>query len=147
MATGKRAGARRAAPSRPAPPVNPAILGLAAGITLCVIAWGYLVYAAIDFGAAARAGSGGGWGMLALAAFGAMACLFVGLMLASRLTAALGLSREAAATALEETVAAPAEPPGASPSPSSSESSQPPPSPTPSTRATRQPGGRRIARR
>src|SRR5690606_4769261 len=85
VATGKRAGARRARPARAAPRVNTRVLGLAAGITLCVVAWGYLVYAAIDFGGAGRSGSSSGWAMLALASAGAMACLFVGLMLASRL--------------------------------------------------------------
>ena len=90
VATGKRAGARRssAAPRR----LNPATLGLGAAITLCVVAWGYLVYAAIDFGTAARGGASSSWGFMALASLGAVACLFVGLMLIARLMRVLGVS-------------------------------------------------------
>lgn len=87
MATGKRAGSRKATRSTPTP--NRATLGYAAGITLCVIAWGYLVYAAIDFGGTARNGNAGAWGLLLLAGLGAATCLFVGLMLVSRLLTSL----------------------------------------------------------
>lgn len=59
---------------------------------MCVIAWGYLVYMAIDFGSTARNGSAGGWLLLILAAVGAAACLFIGLMLLARLGTAMGLS-------------------------------------------------------
>lgn len=85
-AGGKRAGAR------PARTPRPKLLGLAGVITVCVVAWGYLVYAAIDFGADARGGDDSAWAFLALAAVGAMACLFIGLMLIARLGRALGLS-------------------------------------------------------
>lgn len=68
-----------------------ATIGYAAGVTAAVIAWGYLVYMAIDFGSAARSGSGAAWFLLILAALGAVACLFAGLMLATRLMTALGL--------------------------------------------------------
>ena len=65
-------------------------------ITLCVIAWGYLVYAAIDFGTAARGGSGGAtWALMGLAGLGAVACLFVGLLLVARLMRALGVTPSA----------------------------------------------------
>lgn len=50
-----------------------------------MVAWGYLVYAAIDFGSHARRGESTAWAFLALAAVGAAACLFVALMLASRI--------------------------------------------------------------
>lgn len=91
VATGKRAGTRRGA--RPRPKANPLALGIAAGITACVVAWGYLVYAAIDFGTAARGGSGSAsWGLMALASLGAMACLFVGLMLVAWMLRALGIT-------------------------------------------------------
>lgn len=91
MSTGKRAGSRKGA--RSPRPLNRAALVIGAAITLCVIAWGYLVYAAIDFGTAARGGSGGSaWGFMALASLGAIACLFVGLLLVSRLTRALGIT-------------------------------------------------------
>ena len=56
---------------------------------MCVIAWGYLVYAAIDFGGSARNGNGTAWALLILAGAGAAACLFVGLMLITRLIASL----------------------------------------------------------
>ena len=81
---GKHAGKRRApapAPSWTAKDLIP----LAAGITAAVVAWGYLVYVAIDFGTAARGGEHGAWWLLALATVGAMACLFVGLVLVARL--------------------------------------------------------------
>lgn len=58
-----------------------------------MIAWGYLVYAAIDFGSSARSGNGAAWLMLILAAIGAATCLFVGLMLLARLGTTLGVTR------------------------------------------------------
>jgi hypothetical protein len=61
------------------------MLGLALGITASVVAWGYLVYLAIDFGTSARDGDNRGWLFLALATVGAIACLFVALSLGSRL--------------------------------------------------------------
>jgi len=83
VGSGKRAAPRRAAkrPSR----LRPSLLALAAGVTLAVVAWGYLVYAAIDFGSSARGGESAAWGFLALASVGAVACLFVALMLIPRL--------------------------------------------------------------
>lgn len=86
---GKRAGSRRGA--KPPRRFQPRLLVLALGITLSIVAWGYLVWAAIDFGSAARGGDGRAWGFLALAALGAVACLFVGLMLLARLARDLGL--------------------------------------------------------
>lgn len=61
-----------------------AAFGYAAGVTLAVVAWGYLVKMAIDFGTRARDGDSGSWAFLGLAALGAMACLFFGLMMVSR---------------------------------------------------------------
>ena len=69
------------------------MLLLAGGITLSVVAWGYLVYAAIDFGANARAGESGSWALLVLASVGAVACLFVGLLLVARLLRMLGVMK------------------------------------------------------
>ncbi len=89
---GKRAGSRRAAPAPRT--LNKGALVLGAAITLCVVAWGYLVFAAIDFGTAARSGSGGSaWSFMALACLGAIACLFVGLLLVARLMRALGVTQ------------------------------------------------------
>ena len=87
---GKRAGSRRG-PRRRAG-FQPALLLLAVGVTACVVAWGYLVYAAIDFGSTARGGDSRAWWFLAVASLGAVACLFVGLMLAVRLLRRLGIT-------------------------------------------------------
>ena len=72
--------------------LNKSALVIGAAITLCVVAWGYLVYAAIDFGTAAREGSSSAWTFMALACLGAIACLFVGLLLVARLMRALGIT-------------------------------------------------------
>lgn len=60
---------------------------LSAGVTGTVIAWGLLVFAAIDFGGKARSGESGNWWFLALATVGAMACMFLAILLATRLQA------------------------------------------------------------
>lgn len=65
------------------------LLGLALGITLTLVAWGFLVWAAIDFGASARDGQAVAWAFLALATIGATACLFVTLILGTRLVTTL----------------------------------------------------------
>ena len=96
--SGKHAGSRRAEPA-PKPPEGEQrtsgsrtpLLLLALGVTSSVVAWGYLVYAAIDFGANARSGETGSWWLLGLASVGAVACLFVGLLLVARLLRMLGL--------------------------------------------------------
>lgn len=90
MSQGKRAGARKGA--RAGVSLSPAILALAAGITLAVVAWGFLVFTAIRFGVSARDGDGGAWGWLAVATLGAMACLFVGMLLVTRLSRAVGIT-------------------------------------------------------
>ena len=87
MAGGKRAAAR---PERQRQ-FRPALALLALGVTLSVVAWGYLVWAAIDFGATARGGDDRAWGFLALASVGAIACLFVALMLLARIGRDVGL--------------------------------------------------------
>jgi len=91
VGTGKRAGPRRAAKRTSS--FHPSLLGLAAAVTLSVVAWGYLVYAAIDFGASARGGSSTAWAFLALASVGAVACLFFGLMLVAHLLRHLGITK------------------------------------------------------
>jgi hypothetical protein len=73
-------------------------LALSVGVTLCVVAWGYLVYAAIDFGATARGGESRAWWFLGLASVGAVACLFVGLLFIARLMRMLGLLKAAEPT-------------------------------------------------
>ena len=69
---------------------------LAAGLTMAVVAWGYLVWLAIDLGAAARSGTDGAWMVMGAALLGAIACLFTGLLLGVRLGRALGLTGSAA---------------------------------------------------
>ena len=61
-----------------------ALLALALGTTLCLVAWGYLVWAAIDFGRKGRGGDSSAWTYLGLASLGAIACLFLGLLLVVR---------------------------------------------------------------
>ena len=63
------------------------------------MAWGYLVYAAIDFGSTARGGDSTAWWFLALASVGAVACLFVGLLLVARVLRQLGMTRSTSAPA------------------------------------------------
>ncbi|NYI45987.1 hypothetical protein BJ993_003067 [Nocardioides aromaticivorans] len=87
MTGGKRAGGKTKARFRPD------LLALAVGITFALVAWGYLVLAAIDFGATARHdGKGSAWLFLAVASAGAMLCLFLAFMLAVRLSRAVGLT-------------------------------------------------------
>lgn len=96
--SGKHAGARRAEPtptapaSRAGPSGQVRLLLLALGTTLCLVAWGYLVWAAIDLGRNARAGDSGGsdaWMFMAIASVGAIGCLFTGLLLVVRLLRAV----------------------------------------------------------
>lgn len=123
---GKRAGSRRA--ERPRPTFRPRLLLLAVGVTLAVVAWGYLVYAAIDFGSSARSGDGRAWVFLALASAGAIACLFLGLMMIARLLRGLGITAPPPSTSNAAHIHA-------------SEATEPATPP-----ATRPPGGRRAAR-
>jgi hypothetical protein len=63
------------------------VLSLATLVTL--VAWGVLVFAAIDLGREARSGESTAWTFLVLAGVGAAACLFVALILVGRLVAVL----------------------------------------------------------
>jgi hypothetical protein len=94
VTTGKRAAPKHSGPARLEDPEaaasrgpNGPLLLLALGITAAVVAWGYLVYLAIDFGTTARNGDATAWWFLGLATIGAIACLFVGLMLGMRILA------------------------------------------------------------
>ena len=87
VTAGKRSGARTKARFRPD------LLLLALGITFALVAWGYLVLAAIDFGATARHDDkGSAWLFLVVAAVGGVLCLFLAFMLAVRLSRAIGLT-------------------------------------------------------
>jgi hypothetical protein len=99
--SGKHAAPRHAAgpPTLAATGPAPArdrrsLLLLAVGVTSAVVAWGYLVYLAIDFGTAGRDGENRGWVLLGLATVGAIACLFIALLLGTRLAARLRASGE-----------------------------------------------------
>lgn len=85
---GKHSG-ERAEPEPSGSPVRRRLLVLALGITLTLVAWGFLVWAAIDFGAEARGGEAPAWFFLALATVGATACLFVTLILGNKVLATL----------------------------------------------------------
>jgi hypothetical protein len=97
--SGKRAGPKRKRR------FDPALLFLAIGVTFCVVAWGYLVKAAIDFGVTARGGEQGAWLFLGLASLGAVACLFVGLILVARIMRRLGITRSPSSSDAKETTA------------------------------------------
>jgi hypothetical protein len=68
------------------------VLVLAAAVTAALVAWGYLVYLAIDFGTTARNGEQRAWWLLGLSSLGAVLCLFLGLVLIARLLRALGIT-------------------------------------------------------
>jgi hypothetical protein len=129
---GKRAGSRRG-PKRQRS-FSPSLLGLAGGVTLAVVAWGYLVYAAIDFGTTARDGNPDAWWFLGVASLGAVACLFVGLMLIARLLRRLGITSgpQSAPPASTSTASS------AAPEPETAGETRPASAPPP--------GGRRAAR-
>jgi hypothetical protein len=61
------------------------MLAHAAGITVTLVAWGFLVGEAIDFGGKARNGESGAWLFLVLATLGATACLLLTLILGNQL--------------------------------------------------------------
>ena len=84
-----RVGKHSGTAAEPVPLPRRRLLLLALGITLTLVAWGFLVWAAIDFGARARDGEGAAWAFAALATVGATACLLVTLILVARLLATL----------------------------------------------------------
>ena len=82
-------GKHSGAPEEPVALPRRRLLGLALGITLTLVAWGFLVWAAIDFGTRARGGEAPAWAFVALATVGATACLLVTLILVTRLLTTL----------------------------------------------------------
>lgn len=91
MADGRRAGARRDSASTGGHPRRRLAI-LAVATTATIVAWGYLVWVAIDFGSSARAGESAAWWFLGLASLGAIACLFIGLLLAAAALRTLGVT-------------------------------------------------------
>jgi hypothetical protein len=106
----KHAGSRKAPrATRPRQRIDPRVGVYAAGVTFCIVAWGYLVFAAIDFGGSAREGRSIAWLFLLVACIGAACCLFAGLMLGMRALVALGLITAPAADHPEAPSAPPAQ--------------------------------------
>ena len=87
---GRHAGARRAAPTSRTGPRALLVLGAVAAL----IAWGFLAWSAISFGREARGGDDRMWWFLALAGVGAICCLFVALILGTRVLRAVGVTRD-----------------------------------------------------
>ena len=79
---GKRVGP---APTAPPRRDRTRLLALAGGVTATLVAWGVLVFLAIDLGSTARSGSTSSWWWVALVSAGAALCLFVTLLLGGRL--------------------------------------------------------------
>ncbi len=87
---GRHAGSRKG--PRQSPSFRPKVFLLALATTAAIVAWGYLVYLAIDFGTSARGGESRAWWFLGLSSLGAVLCLFLGLVLVARLLRALGIT-------------------------------------------------------
>ena len=87
-----RAGARRG--ERPKRRFQPRLIAISAAALVSLVAWGFLVWAAIDFGRTARGGDEQAWLFLAVASLGAVACLFLSLMLVTMILRALGIIEE-----------------------------------------------------
>ena len=87
-----RAGARRGERRRRR--LRPDLAVVAAASVVALGAWGFLVWAAIDFGRTARGGDSQAWLFLAIASLGAVACLFLSLMLGTLLLRKVGILEE-----------------------------------------------------
>jgi hypothetical protein len=74
-----RGGARRAA--KPKRSLQPKLVALGVGSLAALVAWGVLVWVAVDSGRSARGGDSGKWVYLGVASVGAVACLFLCLWL------------------------------------------------------------------
>ena len=84
-----RRGARRAA--KPKRSLQPKLVALALGAVAALVAWGLLVWVAVDSGRSARDGESGKWGYLAAASVGAVVCLFLCLWLCTVLLRRVGI--------------------------------------------------------
>ena len=72
-------------PDARAPLPRRKLLALALGVTATTVAWGVLVWSAIDFGRQGRAGAGQAWFFMGVATLGAAVALFTTLLLGARL--------------------------------------------------------------
>jgi hypothetical protein len=84
-----RGGARRAA--KPKRTLRPKLVGLALAAVGALVAWGLLVWVAVDSGRSARGGESGKWVSLAAASVGAVVCLFLCLWLCTVLLRRIGI--------------------------------------------------------
>ncbi len=82
----------------------------ATAVTVTVVAWGVLVFAAIDFGRDARDGSNADWLYLVLATLGAVACMFGAIVMAARLQAMMRVAQSSSAGSSTRPLAQPLEP-------------------------------------
>jgi fatty acid desaturase len=89
MPVGRHTGERADASSSGERPPRRRVLLLSLFVTVTLVAWGVLVFAAIDLGREARSGESTAWTFLILAAVGAAACLFVTMILGGRLLAVM----------------------------------------------------------
>ena len=87
-----RGGARRAA--KPKRTLQPKAVALGLGSLAALVAWGALVWLAVDSGRSARGGDSGKWVVLAVASVGAVVCLFLCLWLGTLLLRRLGILDE-----------------------------------------------------
>ncbi len=69
-------------------------MGIGVAALVSLVAWGFLVWAAIDFGRTARGGDEQAWLFLAVASLGGVVCLFLCLMLVTLLLRKLGIIEE-----------------------------------------------------
>lgn len=130
----ERPTARASAPSSPVAgrSAGRGLFLLAGGITVTLIAWGVLVFIAIEFGRQARTGSGAAWGLLGLATVGAAACLYLTLLLAMK-TVEVMQRKPAVPADVPPTVPSPRLITTESSAPPSPSSASPPPSPSSSS--------------
>jgi len=84
-----RAGARRG--EKPKRSFDARLAGYGAASLVLVVAWVFLVKAAISFGRDGRGGDGTAWVFLGIASIGAVACLFLSLMLGTLILRKLGI--------------------------------------------------------
>lgn len=86
---GSRAGARRG--PRADRTWAPQTVGLVVAVIAALVAWGALVWAAVRFGRSARSGDASSWLYLGVASVGAVACLFLALLLLTLALRGLGI--------------------------------------------------------
>lgn len=69
------------------------LLRLVLSMLATLAAWGALVWLAIHFGGLAKTGQTTAWALMVIAGVGAAACLFLGIIVATRLIVTAGVMR------------------------------------------------------